>query len=148
MTKMKRKLILMGLAVILTLTAVSVTACSNPEPGTVTQEVPIDTFMNESDIVGQVEVPVGDTLVLKLGSNVTTGFAWNEEAEISDTSVLKQTGHEYISPETDLVGAAGQEVWTFKALKKGTVTVSVEYSRPWEGGEKAEWTYELTVTVK
>jgi hypothetical protein len=24
----------------------------------------------------------------------------------------------------------------------------MEYSRPWEGGEQAEWTFNLTVTVK
>jgi len=45
-------------------------------------------------------------------------------------------------------GTPGKEVWTFKTLKKGTTEVSMEYSRPWEGGEKAEWTFDLVVTVK
>jgi len=54
-----------------------------------------------------------------------------------------------VSPENKgLVGAPGEEVWTFKALKKGTSTIALEYSRPWEGGEKGEWTLNLTVIVK
>jgi inhibitor of cysteine peptidase len=62
--------------------------------------------------------------------------------------VVQQTGHEFVSPEkTGLVGAPGNEVWTFKALKKGTSTVTMEYSRLWEGGEKGVWTFNLTVVV-
>ena len=45
-------------------------------------------------------------------------------------------------------GTAGQEIWTFKALRPGTSTISMDYSRPWEGGEKGEWTFKLTVVVK
>ena len=49
--------------------------------------------------------------------------------------------------ETPMVGAGGVENWTFKALAKGETTISMEYSRPWEGGEKAAQTFELTVVV-
>ncbi|MFC1983316.1 protease inhibitor I42 family protein, partial [Chloroflexota bacterium] len=62
-----------------------------------------------------------------------------------------QVQHEFIGQESEPPpppGTPGQEVWTFKALKKGTTTVFMEYSRPWEGGEKGEWTFNLTVTVK
>ena len=144
---MKRKLILTVLAAILVLSALSVTACSN-KPGTVTWAVPIDNFMNKPDHSDEIEVPVGDTFILKLGSNMTTGFQWGEEAGISNGDVLKQTGYEFTEPDTGTVGAAGQEVWTFEALKKGTTTVSMSYDQLWEGGEKGEWTYEITVTVK
>jgi len=53
-----------------------------------------------------------------------------------------------VAPETSLVGAPGKEVWTFKALKKGTTKIAMEYSQPWEGGEKGGWTFNLTVVVK
>ncbi|HIE17804.1 MAG TPA: hypothetical protein EYP71_06365 [Dehalococcoidia bacterium] len=46
------------------------------------------------------------------------------------------------------MGAAGQEVWTFEALKKGSCTVSMQYSRPWESEEKATWRFSLTVSIK
>ena len=144
---MKRKLILTVLAAILVLSALSVTACSD-KPGTVSWEVPIDNFMNKADHSDEIEVPAGDTFIRKLGSNQTTGFQWGEEAVIDDKGVLKQTDYEFVEPDTDKVGASGLEVWKFEALKKGTTKVSMSYDRPWEGGEKGEWTYEITVTVK
>ena len=144
---MKRNLILMLLAAILVLSAISVTACSD-EPGTVTWAIPIENFMEKPDHIDEIEIPVGDTFILKLGSNMTTGFQWGEEAVISNGDILKQTGYEFTEPDTGTVGAAGQEIWKFEALKKGTTKVSMSYDRPWEGGEKGEWTYEVTVTVK
>ena len=145
---MKTKLIIAGLVVVL---AMSLVACATSEPGTVSWEVPIDDFMSEPQQSYQIEVPVGDVLTLTLGSNPTTGFAWSEEAQIDDTGILKQTGHEFVGPDGDPPpppGTPGQEIWTFEALAKGQTNVYLEYSRPWEGGEKAEWTYTLTVTVK
>ena len=145
---MKFKLIAIGLTIVL---ALSLMACSTSEPGTVSWEVPIDNFMNQPHHSDQIEVPVGDILTLTLGSNPTTGFQWSEEALISDAGILKQTSHEFVGPDSDPPpppGTPGQEVWTFEALKAGTATVSLEYSRPWEGGEKGEWTYTLTVIVK
>ena len=145
---MKSKLIMAGLMVIV---ALSLMACSSPSPGKVSWEVPIENFMNQQHISDQIEVPAGDTLTVTLGSNPTTGFRWSEEAQIGDTGVLKQVSHEFIGPESEPPpppGTPGQEVWIFEALKAGNSTISLEYSRPWEGGEKSEWTYTLTVTVK
>ena len=148
---MKKRLIAIGLTVIL---AISMFGCTSPEPGNVTWEVPIENFMNEPHLTSdEVFVPVGDTFTLVLGSNPTTGFQWSENAIIASNSsssdrILKQVSHEYIAPDSELAGAAGQEIWTFETVNKGSVIVSLEYSRPWEGGEKAEWTYEVTVTVK
>jgi inhibitor of cysteine peptidase len=88
-----------------------------------------------------------------LCSNPSTGFGWPESAQISDLTIVQQTDHKYVAPQTEgsatpATGTPGQEVWTFKALKKGTSTIYVEYSRPWEGGEKGEWTFRLTLVVK
>ena len=144
---MKSKLIMAGLMVIV---ALSVMACS-PAPTVVSGGISCDDFMNRKNISEQVEIAEGEFFTVTLCSNPTTGFEWNEEAKISDTGVLQQLQHEFIGPESEPPpppGTPGQEVWTFEALKPGMSTVSMEYSRPWEGGQKAEWTYTLTVTVK
>jgi inhibitor of cysteine peptidase len=94
----------------------------------------------------QVELSVGQTLVVTLASNVTTGYSWSLTG-ISDESVLQKSGNEYIAPTTNLVGAGGQDVWTFKALKKGTSTISMGYSRPWETDTPPIETFGLTVVV-
>jgi len=46
------------------------------------------------------------------------------------------------------VGAGGKEVWTFIALKAGTTTLSMEYSQPWEGGQKGANSFNVTIVVK
>ncbi len=114
-----------------------------------TVSIPIEEFPNHPHIDVVMHAVVGEELTLTLGSNPTTGFRWCEEAEISDESVIKQVSHKFVGPGIDKPpGTSGEEVWTFKALKKGTTTISMEYSRPWEGGEKAEWTVTITANIK
>ena len=122
-------------------------ACA-PGTSATSVEVSCDEFRNQEHMSKQINVADGNTFTVTLCSNATTGFEWSESAQISDTTVIQQTNHEFVAPETSLRGAPGKEVWTFKALKKGTSEISMEYSRPWEGGEKGEWTFNLTVVVK
>jgi len=97
----------------------------------------------------QVELAKGGTLIVTLQSNSSTGFVWPETVELSNSSVLNQTKHELVPPaDSGVVGAPGKEVWTFKALEKGTCAINMEYSQPWAGGTKAAETFNLTVVVK
>jgi inhibitor of cysteine peptidase len=113
-------------------------------------EVSINEFTDSDDIAKEVQIAEGGALTVSLGSNPSTGFTWTEMALIADATVLRQTGGGgFMEAEgTQVVGAAGTQTWTFEALKKGTTTISMEYGRPWEGGEKGAWTFELTVIVK
>lgn len=148
---MEKKFVLIATMAVIVL---SLGACSSTveqlPPKLVSVEVSIDDFMNVNAISSEVEVAKGGMVGVILGSNQTTGFQWSEQAEIGDTTILEQTSHKYVSPEVDtqVVGAAGKEEWIFKALKSGTTTVTMEYSRPWEGGEKGVWKFNLTITVK
>jgi len=142
---MKSKLILVCIMVAISL---CLSACL-PTSKQVSVDVSCDDFMKQNHISQEAEVAVDGSLTVTLCSNPTTGFQWVESAQISDQTVLQQTDHKFVPPEeAGIVGAAGQEIWTFQTLKKGTSTISMEYSRPWEGGEKGEWTFVLTVTVK
>lgn len=117
----------------------------------VSLEVSCDELSSENQTSREVEMEAGSLLMVTLCSNPTTGFQWSETANISDASILEQVSHEFISPQSDPPpppGTPGQEVWVLRALEAGTATVSMEYSRPWQGGEKAVWTFELTVTVE
>ena len=112
-------------------------------------EVTIDEFTNTQHIAKQIEIEEGGVLTVSLGSNPTTGFSWAEAAEIADPTVLQQAESNFQAPDNKgVVGASGTQVWTFEALQNGTTVVTMEYGRPWEGGEKGVWTFELTVTVK
>ena len=151
---MKAKILV---AIALLLALVSATACTAASAGTPdqtnqgTKEVAIttsDEFDQNQHIQKEVEIAKGEKLVVRLISNATTGFSWDENAQIADVGIIQQLNHEFISAETDLPGAPGAEQWTFQAENAGTTTVHLEYSRPWEGGEKDVWTFDLTITVK
>ncbi len=144
---MKSRLILLCTLLALSL---SLFACTSKQASL---EISCDEFMEGQHFTWEVEVNTGDSVTVTLCSNPTTGFQWTELAQISNETVLKQTDHKFVPPEAKgdkppAPGSAGQEVWTFKALEKGTSTVSLEYSRPWEGGEKGEWTFVATMVVK
>src|SRR4030043_2015206 len=140
------KLGIISVLILLTL-SLCLVACA-PSTGT-SIEVSCDDFGQQPHMSKQNNVSAGDTFTVTLCSNATTGFEWSESAQISDQTVVQQTAHEFVSPENKgLVGAPGKQEWTFKALKKGHGTIALEYSRPWEGGEKGEWAFNLTVVVK
>jgi len=114
-----------------------------------TVEVSCGDFTNQKDVSREINVSCGKTIQVNLCANPTTGFEW-EEAEISDTGVLGQSSRKFIGPDSvppPPPGSPGQEVWTFEALGKGSSTVTIRYSRPWEGGEKGVWTFTLDVKV-
>ena len=106
-----------------------------------------DDFTEDQHRSGEFEVEVGDKIRLEFCSNPTTGFEWTYE--MSEEGVLDEEDHDFVEPEdSELVGAAGTDIWTFEAVGEGTTEVSLEYSQPWQGGIKEEWTYTLTVTVE
>ena len=109
-------------------------------------EISCDEFIEVNHYGGEFELEVGDKIRLELCSNPTTGFKWSYEMTIEN--VLKEEDHDFEEPEGDVTGAAGVEVWTFKAVEKGTTEIKMEYSQPWEGGLKAEWACTIMVTVK
>ena len=115
-------------------------------------EIQCDEFYENPHIKNNIEVKTGDEFVVSLCSNASTGFRWMEMAEISDTGVLEQIDHKYNGPSKKgdplPPGTPGSQMWTFKVLKEGTSTLAFEYSRDWDGGEKAAWTFVLTVTGK
>ena len=108
--------------------------------------VPCDRFSANNHLENDLQTKVGGISRIALCSNPTTGFQW--EYSITDESVLKVVNHDFQEPEGDVLGEPGLEEWTFEAIGKGTTEVLMVYSRPWEGGEKEEWTYTLTVVVE
>ena len=78
-----------------------------------------------------IEVEKGNEFAIALESNPTTGYQWRL-AEPLDEKIITLEKSEYIEPETELMGAGGEEKWTFKAAGLGETTVSLIYIRPWE----------------
>jgi predicted secreted protein len=115
-------------------------------------EVSCDDFQEDHHRTEDIEVKVGDEFTMTLCSNPTTGYQWSKGAVISAIGIVGQVGHEYVAPgegdEPPAAGTAGEEIWRFVALAVGDSSISVEYSQPWDGGEKGTWTFVLNVIVK
>jgi inhibitor of cysteine peptidase len=91
-------------------------------------------------------IEIGDKIYIKLCSNATTGFQWSYE--MGGDTVLKEEDYDFEEPESDALGAAGKETWTFEAIESGTTIIFMEYSQPWEDGIKGEWLYKIIVVVE
>lgn len=119
----------------------------NP-PSTQTLEVPMGDVLKQSIINQSITLSVGNTLIVKLGSNYTTPYRWNPDTKIADTSILKQVSHQFVQPKSDAMGAPGTEEWTFSVLKSGTTTISTSYTSFVGKDSKPACTYTANVTVQ
>ena len=108
--------------------------------------IPIEAFPDQPHIDVVMSTVLGGELTVALGSNPTTGYQWSENAEISDENIIKQISHAFVAPETDTPGTPGEEIWTFEALKRGTTTILLEYSRSWN--EAGLWAVTITATIR
>jgi inhibitor of cysteine peptidase len=61
--------------------------------------------LEAGDDGSQVELKAGQTLVVSLEGNPTTGYTW-EAAEL-DEQVLRQVGEAEFKPDSDAIGAGG-----------------------------------------
>jgi len=159
---MRGKRFNLGISLLVALLVVSIAfmggcAKTPPIPPTIQVEpvgysdvcIPIGEFRNHPHIDVVMHGRAGGGLTVALGSNPTTGFQWSELAEISDESIIQQVSHKFVGPGIDKPpGTPGEEVWIFKALKRGTTTTFLEYSRPWVEEDALHWTVTITTTIK
>lgn len=102
--------------------------------------------VNEEMNGGSVELEQGQTLVLKLASNPTTGYDW--ELEDLNAAILEQVGEVEYKSDSALIGSGGVNTYTFKAVGSGNMKLTLVYHRSWEKDIPPIETYELDIVVK
>jgi inhibitor of cysteine peptidase len=140
--------LLLAVAVLVSST---VSGCSFPSrdaPSTKTLQVPMEDVLKQSVITQNIKLDVGNTLLVKLGSNYSTPYRWKADAQIGDSTIVKQINHEFVQPTSDAVGAPGTEVWTFAALQRGTTTITTSYVSFVGKDTTPVCTYTANVTVQ
>jgi inhibitor of cysteine peptidase len=92
-----------------------------------------------------VDARVGDTIVVSVEANETTGYQWTFTA--GDTFTIEKS--EYVpDPNPDqLAGKGGTQVVTLKVTKAGESDLTGAYARSWETPSPAAGP-DLTVTVQ
>lgn len=94
-----------------------------------------------------LKLHVGQTVVLTLPSNPTTGYRWRVQNPAAQ--VLRSLGPEvYSNPEeAGLVGSAGQSTWRFQAQATGEGHLLLVYQQPWAPEVRPVQTFECILKV-
>ena len=100
----------------------------------------------EEDAMGTIEIGVGDTFIIKLKENPSTGFSWHYVVE-PETAINLDSDEYAEDASGNLVGAPGQHEFVFKAVESGTARVTFEYYRDWEV-ENVEETYLFNFVIR
>jgi inhibitor of cysteine peptidase len=107
------------------------TGCGGPaNAGSAGGEVVLD----REDMGKRVSLQEGQTLVITLEANPSTGYSW--DVVDAKGEVLAQVGEpEFQSgaeAQGNLVGASEIQILRFEASETGTTTLMLVYHRPWE----------------
>ena len=133
------------LILILALAAVTAAGCgesaeANDGPLTLT----------EADNGKSFTVKAGDTILVVLPGNPTTGYSWAAALDEESAAILTQEGEPVYAEdavEDNVVGGGGAFTFTFTAADEGEATIKLVYARPWESAAPLE-TFEATITVE
>lgn len=102
--------------------------------------------VSESQNGSRLEIKSGDTLVITLEGNPTTGYQWDMLPN-TDGIVELQGDPEYKS-SGNMVGSGGQYQFTFKGIKTGSTRLDLKYYRSFEAAVPPVQNFSLDITVK
>jgi inhibitor of cysteine peptidase len=88
--------------------------------------------INENNHNQQFLIKQGDIVEVCLKANPSTGYRW--QIVKIDTFKIKLIDESYTSENNnkDIVGKGGSKIYLFKAINKGSASIEIEYSRPFE----------------
>jgi inhibitor of cysteine peptidase len=92
---------------------------------------PEEVVVTAADDGREVELSEGQTLVVRLQANPSTGYGWQVVAP-EGVGVLRLTDDGEFQPDSDLLGAPATQVLRFAPVQEGETTLRLEYRRPWE----------------
>lgn len=105
--------------------------------------------IDESDFGSIQRLDVGDSLLIRLTGNATTGYEWVrvEPASLEGAPIEIVKESDYQTSECQVVGAPGEFVFQYRAMRPGTVTLGFEHRRPWDPQDPID-SYFVTVWVR
>lgn len=89
----------------------------------------------------------GQTLIVSLASNPTTGYRWSLRDVSSEQ--LKSLGPEvFSSPKSDMIGGDGMSTWRFQAAEAGSGRLYLTYQQPWEPDAEPAGLFDCRIEVQ
>ena len=134
-------------ALALTTGAVALTGCGESDAQVTSGESSAPATYTQADTT--IKAQVGETFVIQLASNPTTGYQW-KMTPTGDPGVNLESS-KYV-PDTQtgtatdtMVGMGGMENWTFSAVSAGTGTLVFESIPPGKTTPAETVTFNVTV---
>lgn len=87
----------------------------------------VETIRTKED----VRIKQGDSYIVELESNLTTGYAW-ELSSISKKNIVQIEELPYKLKIPCILGSGGKQSWKISAINKGTTPVVFDYKQSWE----------------
>ena len=95
---------------------------------------------------GPVSVQMGQLLEVRLPMQAGTGYSWAASSDTGNLEFIDQsTLHPWGGAPT--VGGSQTQMFIYRAIGPGEVTLRFVYRRPWEGGVPPAKTVAIPVTV-
>lgn len=134
---MKRILLSLFTAALLVLTGCETTSVAPASGKTVSLGV--------EQTGGSYQVHAGDTIIINLAANPSTGALW-EFVDLNRDIFSEEKAPKAGRNDAPLPGDGGKITFTLRAKKPGTAQIKMVYRRPWE--ENKPWgNFDATVTV-
>ncbi|ABE52322.1 protease inhibitor I42 family protein [Methanococcoides burtonii] len=141
----------MCILVLISIVAVTVAAFSMGCTDTGTTDDPLDvddtvvsgTVFSEEANSSEISLKMGDSIVLKLNENPSTGYSW--DLSLPEGIVLVKD--EFVGPDEPMPGAGGVHEWTLKASSEGNYQINAIYKMSWENVTGNEDTFTMNVVV-
>ena len=107
--------------------------------------------LTEQDKNKTLAVSVGDSFVIRLNENPTTGYVWAIDGQ-TELLVLQSSDYVTDTPPNQqgqvLVGGGGKRSFAFVAQKSGMATLKLKHWRSWEGDASIVDTFSMLVQIE
>ena len=101
--------------------------------------------LTDAETGSEIEVDSGEQFEVRLDSNPSTGYSWQTSAMTTPELVVLES-QTHVAADTDLVGAAGTDVFVFTAVG-GAGVLRLEYIRSFDDPIVPERVAEFIVRV-
>ncbi len=102
--------------------------------------------LTQADRGKSITLQQGQTLVVQLSENPTTGFRW--AIDRNDDAILALHDSDYVMATGSGIGGGGQRTFTFTAQQPGSVHLQLKLWREWEGDTSVIERFDAAVEVR
>lgn len=88
----------------------------------------------------------GDTLVIILSENPTTGYTWQVDGNLP--SQLKEVSSDQKRTYKGSMGGAGKRILDYSVLEIGDAELRLKYWQPWSGEDSVAERFSVTLKIE